>query len=190
MPELVVRPDPDLWTPVPDVDRDPVAAAAWLEEQVDRAPASERERVTVAAALALRERSGGEPALVLLLNAPQHGLVGTLSLYVLTGMPVPSDEQAATDLAARILASEWDLHGLAVSWGAISGWRFTALDAPVAESGIAIAEAASTVYVLSHAGHAIVALLPPLRPEQATAAQVVAERVLSTLEIPVVPDVR
>lgn len=190
MPELAVRPDPSVWTLVPDVDSDPDAAASWLEALVERAPAQRRSAVADAAFLALRERVGGAPSMVLLLTASEHAVLATLSLYDLADVPPPADTAAARSIAASLLESEWALQLVAGVWGDAAGWRVTALDASEGADGVTVADAVETAYLLSCGGRLVIGLLPPLPPAHAAIAQTLAERVLTTLEIVTEDDVR
>ncbi|WP_065570990.1 hypothetical protein [Microbacterium oleivorans] len=186
MPEVFVHPDPSLWSIVPDIDRTPEPQiAAWFDSFVDAAPPEGRSAASSAATLALRERAGSGPSIVLLLAASGHAVLASLSIYAFDDVPPPADRAQAERVAGPLLQSEWALEALEIEVGHIGGWRFTALLGAADARGAAVAEAVATAYVLGCRGRLLVAVLPPLNPPTAAAAHVHTERVLSAVDVQV-----
>ncbi|WP_127818672.1 hypothetical protein [Microbacterium sp. CPCC 204701] len=179
--EIVIQADPDAWTLVPASD-DP---REWVEQQAARAPEGARDRVAEAARLAAAHRSGSGLGLALFLSVPQDELFGMLGIVVLDDVPAPEDASGAAEVVEALLPSPWPAEILAIALGHTRGWRGTVLDPDEAagDSAVALPRTVSTAYVLELRGRCAVAALTPLTPLAAAAAQVLAERALTTLDV-------
>ncbi|MGA7147324.1 MAG: hypothetical protein WBX17_02410, partial [Microbacterium sp.] len=91
----------------------------------------------------------------------------------------------AKQIAEALLPSPWPAEVIAVELGHARGWRASVLDPEGATGDAAVAEpqTVSTAYILDVRGRCAVAALTPLIPLAATAAQVLAERALTTLDV-------
>jgi hypothetical protein len=180
--EVEIHADPDVWALVPSSIDD---ALAWIERQVARGPEAARERIADAARLALMTAAGGELSAGLFLCVPEAELYGLLGIVVLDDVPAPDGAEGARGIAEALLPSPWPAEVIAVELGQSRGWRASVLD-PEGATGdavVAVPQTASTAYILDVRGRCAVAALTPLIPLAATAAQVLAERALMTLDV-------
>lgn len=179
--EIVLRADPAIWSPVPHAHAE---INNWIAARVASAPADTARHVEDAARLALYATLGSELSLALLLTVPSSGIYGMLGVLGVAGAPAPSNAEEARDVAEALLPSPWGAEMLAVDLGTARGWRATVLD-PVQrdDDGVALPQTVSTAYVLDVDGRCVVAALSPLAPLAAAAAQVLAQRALSTIDV-------
>ncbi|WP_413354404.1 hypothetical protein [Microbacterium sp. 1P06AB] len=186
MAELVLSPNPDVWSVVPPIDhRGEAEVVAWVQQIVDEAPPHRRSAAVSAATLALRERAGDSPSTVLLLTASAYEVIASLSLYAFDDVPPAQDADEAARVAERLIGGEWGLAAVDVALAGASGWRFTSLEAAPAQEGDVVSTGLTgvTLYVLECRGRCVIALLPPLHPTVAAVAHLHAEQVLGTLDI-------
>ncbi len=179
--EIVIEADPGVWTLVPDADD----AESWVAQQAAQAPEGMRDRVSEAARLAAVHRAGSELSLALFLSVPRDELLGMLGIVVLDDVPAPDDAAAAAEVAEALLPSPWPADIVPIELGRARGWRATVLDpeAAAGDEAVALPQTVSTAYVLELGGRCAVAALTPLTPLAATAAQVLAEQALTTLDV-------
>ena len=180
--EVVIRADPEVWTPVPSSVDD---AAAWVDAQVARAPEATRDRVADAARLAVLNRLASELSVALFLSVAEAELFGMLGIVVLDDVPAPGDATGAAGIAESLLPSPWPAEIVAVELGHARGWRTTVLDPEGAagDESVSLPQTVSTAYILDIRGRCAVAALTPLIPLAAATAQVLAERALVTLDV-------